>query len=323
MTLATGKILVIRGGAIGDFILTLPVLSALRAEFPQAQVEVLGYAHIAQLALAGGLAHAVRPIEARGLAGFFARNGILDENLKRYFAEFALILSYLYDPDGIFRENVSFCTAARFIAGPHRPDDSAGLPASETLLKPLEGLAIFQADPVPRLALFDAPIATNLRLNPARKAAQFAPAPRWLAVHPGSGSERKNWPESKWAEFLREAVDGLPCQILLVGGEAEAGRLERLGAHLAAERYRVADKLPLVELSRLLCQCDYFIGHDSGISHLAAALGLRGVILWSESSEAVWRPRSEHLEIVRDPAGIRHLSVARVVEALTMSMTRI
>ena len=54
-----GRILVIRGGAIGDFILTLPVLAALRAQFPQARLVVLGYPHIASLALAGELADEV------------------------------------------------------------------------------------------------------------------------------------------------------------------------------------------------------------------------------------------------------------------------
>src|SRR5436309_4990067 len=48
-----GKILIIRGGAIGDFILTLPALAALRRQFPDAHLEVLGYPHIAQLAVAG------------------------------------------------------------------------------------------------------------------------------------------------------------------------------------------------------------------------------------------------------------------------------
>jgi hypothetical protein len=52
-----GRILVIRGGAIGDFILTLPAIAALRRQFPAAHLEVLGYPHIAQLALAGGLAN--------------------------------------------------------------------------------------------------------------------------------------------------------------------------------------------------------------------------------------------------------------------------
>jgi heptosyltransferase-2 len=101
------KILVIRGGAIGDFILTLPVLSALRQQFPETRLELLGYPHIAQLALAGGLVDAVRSIEARALAGFFAQGGRLDPELADYFSSFALILSYLYDPDGIFQENIA------------------------------------------------------------------------------------------------------------------------------------------------------------------------------------------------------------------------
>ena len=64
-----GKILVIRGGAIGDFILTLPVMNALRTQFPEASLEVLGYEHIAVLAREGGVVDAVRSIEAAGMAG--------------------------------------------------------------------------------------------------------------------------------------------------------------------------------------------------------------------------------------------------------------
>src|SRR5881397_215470 len=118
-----GKILVIRGGAIGDFILTLPVFAALRQQFPDAPLEVLGYRHIAQLALAGGLADDVKSIEARALASFFARDGRLDQSLARYFAGFALIISYLYDPDEIFQSNVGHSSAAQLIVGPHRPDE--------------------------------------------------------------------------------------------------------------------------------------------------------------------------------------------------------
>src|SRR5437899_3354389 len=115
-----GKILVIRGGAIGDFILTLPAITALRGQFPQAHLEVLGYPHIVQLALAAGLVDRVQPIEARTLAGFFARNGELAEELADYFSEFDLIVSYLYDPDEIFQTNVGRCTVGQFIAGPHQ-----------------------------------------------------------------------------------------------------------------------------------------------------------------------------------------------------------
>src|SRR5512140_3124171 len=103
MRVARGRILVIRGGAIGDFILTLPAIAALRQQFPEAHLEVLGYPHIARLALAGDLADRVRFIEARPLAGFFARDGDLAEEMRDYFSEFDLIVSYLYDPDGIFQ----------------------------------------------------------------------------------------------------------------------------------------------------------------------------------------------------------------------------
>src|SRR5215469_12278104 len=130
--------LVIRGGAIGDFILTLPVLAALRQQFPRTHLEVLGYPHIAQLALAAGLVKRVQSIEARPLAGFFARHGELEEGLKDYFSEFDLIISYLYDPDGIFMANVGRCSRAQFIVGPHRPDERAGVHASDVFLKPLE-----------------------------------------------------------------------------------------------------------------------------------------------------------------------------------------
>ena len=69
----TGKILVIRGGAIGDFILTWPAIAALREKFPNHRLEILGYPRIAQLAILGGLADSVSPIEAPTLSPFFVK----------------------------------------------------------------------------------------------------------------------------------------------------------------------------------------------------------------------------------------------------------
>ena len=309
MRSSRGKILVIRGGAIGDFILTLPAIAALRRQFPEAWLEVLGYPHIVQLALAGGLANRARPIEARALAGFFARNGELAEELRDYFSEFDLIVSYLYDPDQVFRTNVGRCSPAQFIVGPHRPDENAKVHATRTYLKPLERLAIFDADHVPRLTLNPKPLATPKRsdggstLNP-------------IALHPGSGSERKNWPEDRWAELLQYLVNATGFNLLLVGGEAEGERLQRLAAALPPTRTKVAQSLPLAELAEDLEGCGGFIGHDSGISHLAAALGLPGLILWGDANEDIWRPPSERIVVLRHPAGLARLPVADVVAAL-------
>ena len=153
VTSSRGKILVIRGGAIGDFVLTMPAVAALRNRFPAAHLEVLGYPHIVQLALAGRLVDRVQSIEARALAGFFARGGILDADLAEYFSEFDLIVSYLFDPDGVFQANVCRCSPAQFIAGPHRPREPEKVHAAKVYLKPLERLAIFEADALPRLDL--------------------------------------------------------------------------------------------------------------------------------------------------------------------------
>jgi len=116
-----GKILIIRGGAIGDFILTLPAIAALRQQFPDAFLEVLGYPHIVGLAVAGGLVDRARHIEAAGLASFFARNGELSESVADYFSEFDIIISYLYDPDRIFQTNVRSMLARAVHCGPASP----------------------------------------------------------------------------------------------------------------------------------------------------------------------------------------------------------
>jgi heptosyltransferase-2 len=294
-----GKILVIRGGAIGDFILTLPAIAALRRQFPRAWLEVLGYPHIVQLAVAGGLVDRAQFIEARPLAGFFARQGELEEDMGHYFSEFDLIVSYLYDPDEIFRSNVGRCTPAPFIAGPHRPDEKGKLHAAKVYLQPLERLAIFDADPVPRLSLRHQPEALNS-----------------LALMPGSGSPRKNWPESNWADLLQFLINQTPLDLLLVGAEAEAERLQRLAAALPPARFRLAQSLPLPELGGLLQGCAGFIGHDSGISHLAAALGLPGIVLWGDTVAEVWRPPSPKVAVLGHPGGLNCLPAGDVLARL-------
>jgi heptosyltransferase-2 len=295
-----GKILVIRGGAIGDFILTLPALAALRQQFPQAHLEVLGYPHIVQLAQAGGLADRVQPIEARGLASFFARNGELPEDLRDYFSEFNIIVSYLYDPDEIFQTNVKRCSPGQFIVGPHRPDETDQTHATKVYLKPLERLAIFAADSVPRLALSHQPATSNHQ----------------LALHPGSGSERKNWPEEKWAELIEYLLATTQVNLLLVGGEAEGERLQRLAAALTPTRCVVVKSLPLAELARRLKSCVGFVGHDSGITHLAAAVGLPCVVLWAHTTEEIWRPQGDRVQVLRELSGLHHLTTTRVLAAL-------
>jgi heptosyltransferase III len=294
------KILVVRGGALGDFILTLPALAALRRGFPRHELRILGYERAAALAVAGRFADRVSALESPALAGFFARDGEWPAGVGEYFAEFELIVSYVYDPEKIFQANVARCSTARFLAGPHRPDESRDMHATKVFLRPLESLGLIEVDGRPRLVL----------PGPSE-----VPAHRCLALHPGSGGTRKNWPEPKWAEFLQALAANTAWHFLLIGGEAEGARCERLAAALPPQRVRLAQNLPLVELAQKMRGCAAFIGHDSGITHLAAALDLPGLVLWGPSNEAVWRPVSERFRLLRDDRSLEALPVETVLEA--------
>lgn len=297
------KIVVMRGGAIGDFLLTLPVIAALKRHFPGARLEILGYPHIASLAVAGGLADQVQPVESPTLAGFFASDAALDPGWCRLFSETNLCVSFLHDPNRIFEGNVKRASHARFLCGPHRPNESANLHATNVFLKALESIGIHQADPVPHLHI---PASTELKWM----------AGNWIAFHPGSGSVHKNWLPERWIQLVERVIKETNWRILLVGGEAEAERLNELSDPFSSERVTHAIQLPLPQLAQMLFQCRLFLGHDSGISHLAAALGLPGLALWGPTNPNIWRPRSQEFEILSSETGLNGLSVNEVYEHL-------
>jgi heptosyltransferase III len=295
-----GKILVIRGGAIGDFVLTLPAIAALRATFPNTHLELLGYPKVAKLARAAAMIDGFRSIEAGPLARFFARHADLDDDWSAYFESFNLIFSFLYDPDDIFKTNVGRASQAQFIQGSHRPSESDETHATAVFLQPLERLAIYDADPVPKLSL------------PGTEKSDR----RWVAAHPGSGSEKKNWPKGKWRNLLARLISETDLNLLLVAGEAEGDWVLQMGAELPSNRVRVAQDLPLCDLASLLSTVGAFVGHDSGITHIAAALALPTLVLWGPSNEKIWRPIHQNAHILKDAGGLENLAVDLVFREL-------
>ncbi len=293
---------------MGDFILTLPAIAALRgmqSAHSNRRLEILGYPRIANLAVATGLADATRSIEAPSLAPFFTRESPLSPAEARYFDQFDLIVSYIHDPERIFAQRVASVSHARYISGPHRPDEASRIHATEVFLRPLMELGIHNADPQPRLMFPEASLY----------AADYAGA-EWLAAHPGSGSERKNWPEETWAALLDTLIQTTSWHLLLVGGEAEGDRISRLAARLPAGRFKVAQNLPLAELAQRLQCCIRFLGHDSGITHLAAAMGLPVVVLWGETVAEIWAPLGPNVALLRNHDGIAAIPVEDVVNAV-------
>jgi len=278
------RALVIRGGALGDFLLTLPVLAALRDAAPGARLEVLAYPGIARLATAGGPVDAARSIEYGPLAGFFTRGTVLDPELRDYFASFDLVISYLYDPDGIFAENLRAAGAARLVQGPARPEP--GSSAIDQLAQPLTELGLPMVQRAVRLG-FDA----------------TGPAEPRLALHPSSGSPSKNWPAARWQALTELLLAENPdLHVALIFGEADQTTFEALAGLEASPRVTFWRDLPLPELARHLRGCRAYLGHDTGISHLAAAVGLPGLLLFGPTDPGVWAPPHDTIRMLRAPA---------------------
>ena len=272
------RILVARGGAIGDFILTTPVFSALKETYPTASIECLSPSGYGELAKSVGLVDACKNLDDRVWASFFVLNGDLDDETAKWISQFDLIVSFLYDPEETWVNNIRRTSSARFIQGCARPSDGGNQPASITLLSVLEEIGIREADPLPKITI-DANGSDSYD----------------LVVHPGSGSELKNWPIENWIELLRAWLDRNSGRLLILGGEAEEKKMTQLRATINSTRVSFALNRSLVSIASLLGNSRFFMGHDSGITHLAAAIGMPVLILWGPSNMHVWSPQHKNV----------------------------
>jgi heptosyltransferase III len=303
------SILFIRGGALGDFIVTLPALRLVRERWPEAHIELLGYPRHAALGVKRYYLDAVRDVNTGRLAGFFVPNGKLDPELTDYFGDFDLVVSYFYDPDQIFQSNLKRCNVPNLLTW---PPQVALAPAARHFCEPLRELGLTTDDFSSRLYLNPADVAFAEKFLVAEDASR-----PWVAIHPGSGSESKNWPIERWIELVRQRAGEGKENYVLVCGEADD---ERVGKLLAAwppgEKPLVARQLPLEHLAAVLARCRVLIGHDSGVTHLAAAVGCRCVALFGPTDPATWAPQGNHVRVVRKAEYIAAISVADVLEAL-------
>jgi heptosyltransferase-2 len=271
----------------------------LRTCAPASRLEVLAYPGIASLARTSGLVDQVRSIEYGPLAGFFTRGATLDPELQKYFGSFDLVVSYLYDPDGIFAENLRTSGVKRLVEGPSRVTGTSH--AIDQLAAPLATLGIPLAGRSTRLAV-----------------ASAAETRTTLALHPGSGSPAKNWPTNCWRELAERLLEAQPnIRIAIVGGEADAAALQSMRSLTANARVSFWENLPMDTLASRLAGSALYAGHDTGISHLAAATGTPCLLLFGPTDPGIWAPPHDHVRVLRAPAGrLEELSVSTVISAL-------
>jgi heptosyltransferase-2 len=303
------RILVIRGGAIGDFVLTLPTLKALRDNLPAAQIEVLGYKHIVALADRRYYADATRSIEYGPLSSFFSRDAELPSELVECFGRFDCVISYLFDPDQVFEGNLRRSGVRRLVVGPAKLSGDSH--AAVQLSAPLRELDMSLQTPAAQIF----PSQEDRDFAEQFLATVTGPL---LAIHPGSGGVHKTWPVERWRDLATSMSSGDSAPTaLLVTGEADVEIANELEKFWPNESLISAHTLPLPQLAAVLERCVQFIGHDSGISHIAAAVGTPCLLLFGPTDPNVWAPQNENVRVIRSPTGqMKDLELSAVVTAV-------
>jgi heptosyltransferase-2 len=268
-------------------------LDAIRSKFPLSFIEVWGIRPQVDLLQS---VDRIDRLDALGIAPLFVP-GLTLPVLRRRLSEFDLAVSFLSDPDGVVAQNLTSAGVQRVIRG--SPPMQPGMHAVYQLASVLEPLGLELCDPVPRL---------KIGREQMRKP--------FLGFHPGSGSQAKNWPLGHWYNFIEKIASRFEG-LLLIGGEADDEEIRAFQLRWQGHAFETAIRQNLWDLARALTRCTIFVGHDTGVTHLAAAVRTPTVALFGPTDPDIWRPLGNHVKIVRGEEGrMDAISVRTVLDAV-------
>ncbi len=277
-------ILIIRSGALGDSIVTLPAILAVRKRWPDSHIEVIGSSPLLQLVNRPCYADRVVSIEERGFSNFFTRGGKLLNDWIDYFKSFDLVVCFIRD--AVLLENIRRAGSRNVIGATFLPGEEENKHAIDCLLDVIKPLGI-AGDGAPRIFLNkdDRDFASGFW-----KKCEFGSCPV-VAVHPGSGSEKKMWGLERFREIARWLVS-IGLKVLVPCGEADEEVTAKMAEWFSSE-IAVIRGASLLELAAILEGCRFFLGNDSGLSHLASAVGIPAICIFGPTDPGIWAPRGE------------------------------
>ena len=258
------RTLAVHTGGIGDLILAAPALEWLARQGP---LEIAGYPERLALIREGGVAHAVHYLDTMDFGSLFSRPSV---RLRDFLHPFGRAVVWMKDDGAIVRglQEAGIEDVHCYPGIP--PDDWPGHAAD------------YFADCVGRPGI----AVPRLRFT-AHHAAD-------VLLHPGSGSTKKNWP---WKNFLAlaEALRAQDCTIAWCMGPAEEALQPPDGDVVLRET-------PLPRLASFLSGARLCVGNDSGIAHLAAAVGCPTLTLFGPTDPARWAPRGPSARVLHNPS---------------------
>jgi heptosyltransferase-2 len=304
------KILVRATNWVGDAIMALPALRALRRRFPEAHIAVVARPYVADIYRHQAVCDELIPYDSRGPEGGFSGRERLAGELRAQGFEVALLLQNAFD--------------AAWLAW------RAGIPERIGYARDGRSLILTKAVPVPKRGeipaheqfyylellrragwLDDLSGETSISLTVASESRQQAgesllaagSRPRVFRIAIGAGASygsAKCWPPERFAEAANRLTEHFDADVVLFGAVAEKAVSSAIVAAMRRPPIDLTGKTLIADLPALLSQCHLFIGNDSGAMHVAAAVGLPVVAVFGPTDPQGTAPVTPRCAIVQE-----------------------
>jgi heptosyltransferase-1 len=285
------RILIVRLSAVGDCVQTMPLASAIRANFPNVHITWVVEKAAAPLVAAHEAVDRLIVLPKRFAYSLSVLNWLRRELRSARF-------DLTFDPQGLTKSGlVAWLSGAPRRIGLARPAAREINPWLQTELVAAHALhRVNRYLELLRPLGIDRPaVRFGLRIPDAAEAAaahwcqQAELSGGYVALNPGAGWDSKRWPAERWAQVARDLGRLGAISVVTWGGPRERAWAEEIVAGSNGHSV-LAPPTTLLELAAILSRARLFIGSDTGPLHLAAAVGTPCVAMFGASSVAACRP---------------------------------
>lgn len=254
----------------------------------------MGYSSFLEIVNGRFYADTISRFDQADIAPLFMNNSSIPASLINKLSNVDLIISFVSDKEQIMVGNLKAAGAKHVIHYEPFPSESEHIHIIDHFLRCMDLLGVPHSNKIPKIFLNDEDLLFG---ESFLKGSIVDPKKMLIAVHPGSGSRQKCWPIDRYIELILWLNEEMNAQVLLISGPADTDTVEELRIK-GNDNFILVDKLPLPFLSAVIKRCNLFIGNDSGITHLAAAVGTPTVAIFGSTDPNTWGPRGERVRIL-------------------------
>jgi heptosyltransferase III len=300
---------ILQPGAIGDCILTLPLAELMKETVCPGGVDIIGHTEYLGMLPGRSCVDAVKSLDSMSLHRLFAGEGDFEladgDPLIMAFAGYSWIASFLGEPESHFERNLIFtvnCShSAEVITLAMKPGPEHGGHISDFYRKQFveqSQLLSQEHNSAVGMPLIRATNADKLRGMEIMAENGVMPTTKAIIMQPGSGGAHKCWHLDNFISVARMLEkEGTDTVFLL--GPAEQERFSQSAINDMRVIGKTLTDLPLSDVLSILSCSRGYLGNDSGITHLAAAVGIRTVVVFGPTAPAIYGPLGPAVTILR------------------------